>query len=116
MDEQLKQAYGSPVVQRLFANLFGASVDCLSEFRSNTRHPDMNKFAAVAISKALDDVERGKDASGDFSAFLEARCQEGNDANVLSTGGKASDKPTRMHAFLAALLRRMGGPDRSWER
>ena len=71
--DTLKDAFSSPMVYKLFNDSFGGNPKDWVDPVSDRLHPDANKYAVVAISKALCDIKLGKDAPKDFSAFFD-RC------------------------------------------
>lgn len=71
--DTLKDAFLSPMVYKLFNDSFGGDPKDWVDPVSNRLHPDANKYAVVAISKALCDIKLGKDAPKDFSDFFD-RC------------------------------------------
>lgn len=76
MNEKLVRAFNSATVQRHIKELYG---ECFSNWLDpnlDKRHPNAAKYAVVAISKALEDVTKGKNAHKDFSTFIEACLSE----------------------------------------
>ena len=76
MEERMERAFTSPTIQRIAKRLYGNSVSGLIDPGRDKRHPNADKYALVAISKAYEDARLGNRACKDFSEFIEACCLE----------------------------------------
>lgn len=76
MNESLLKAFDAPIVQEALVELYGSRAFGWLDPRADERHPNANRYAAVVIAKAMDDVRRGKDAHKDLASFVDAAVKQ----------------------------------------
>lgn len=112
VDQRIIDAFESPKVQRLFRRFCGTPIKPWVDPTLTIDHPNANKYAAVVIAKAMEDVQLGKDAHANLGEFIEVCCKEPPVSersvelkdNLASLRLAATDWPKHLKR-----LRRVGG-------
>ncbi|MBR3327741.1 MAG: hypothetical protein IKG22_10515 [Atopobiaceae bacterium] len=106
MSDRLLEAYESPTVWHRFTEEFGSTPDKWRAPNPAKRQLNGDKYAAVSIAKALDDIKRGKDACKGYAAFVEVCRREVaalcNGAGLAPDAGDGWDANIRKRILLQA--------------